>query len=107
MEQENRPTLDYSSPAEEQRREQVAEIERREAIERYNDSTFGERRPIASAFLRRAILVVIAVGLACILPRRTGRLVVSILAVALAAWEWRISGWAPPSWDSLWHRWRR
>ena len=49
MQREPRPTLDYSSPAEELRREQAVKIERREALERYNESTFGERRPIASA----------------------------------------------------------
>ena len=107
MQPELKPTLDYSSPAEEQRREQAAENERREGIERYNESTFGERRPIAAAFLRIAVFVAIAAVLALILPRRTGRLVVSVLAVAFAAWEWRKEGWGPPSWDALWYRWRR
>jgi hypothetical protein len=99
--------LDYSSPAEEQRRERAAEEERREAIERYNESTLGEGRPIAWVFVRVVILVGIAVVVAYFLPRWAARLVISLLAVALALWEWRNRGWAPPSWDVLWHPWRR
>ncbi len=106
MQPEPKPTLDYSSPAEEQRRERTAEDERREAIERYNESTFGERRPIASAFLRIAVFVAIAAVLIWFLPRRSGRLVASLLLVVFAVWEWRKEGWAPKSWDALWHRWR-
>jgi hypothetical protein len=40
--------LDYSSPTEEQRRERKQEDERREAVERYDEAAFGERRPVAS-----------------------------------------------------------
>ena len=107
MQRKREPILDYSSPAEEQRREQAAANDRREGIERYNESTFGERRPIASAFVRVAILVGIAVVLAYFLPRRAARLVMALLVVAFALWEWRKSGWEPPRWDALWHRWRR
>jgi hypothetical protein len=89
MQREPKPTLDYSSPAEERRRERTAEDERREGIERYNESTFGERRPVAAAFLRFAVCVGIAAVLVLILPRRIGRLVVSIFAVVFAVWEWR------------------
>jgi hypothetical protein len=101
------PTLDYSSPAEEHRREQAAEIERREAIERYNSGTFGEARPIASALLRRGIFVAAGVVLVLVLPHYAARLGISLLAIALALLEWRIQGWTPPSWNSLWYRWRR
>jgi hypothetical protein len=107
MQRKPNPILDYSSPAEEQRREQNAEDERRDAIERYNESTFAERRPIASAFLRIAVFVAIAAVLSYFLPRRTSRLVVSLLAIGFAVWEWRKAGWGPPSWDALWYRWRR
>ena len=107
MQRNPRPTLDYSSPAEEQRREQGAETERREAIERYNESSFGEPRPIASAFLRRGVFIVVAIVLVFVLPRRAVRPVLALLAIALALWDWGIHGWAPPSWDSLWSRRRR
>jgi hypothetical protein len=101
MQRERKPTLDYSSPAEEQRRERTAEDERREVIERYNESTFGERRPITSPFLRIAIFVAIAAVLVYLLPRRTGRLVASLLFVVFAVWDWRKEGWASNSWVSL------
>jgi hypothetical protein len=107
MQRDSRPTLDYSSPAEEHRREQAAETERREAIERYNESTFGEPRPIASAFLRRGVFIAVGVVLVFVLPRRAVRPVTLLLAIALMLWEWGIQGWTPPSWDSLRNRWRR
>ena len=108
MQRKHEPILDYSSPVEEHRREQAAETERREGIERYNESTFGERRPVAAAFLRIAVFVAIAVVLVLILPRRTGRLVVSLLAIAFAMWEWRKEGWASANgWTSLRYPWRR
>ena len=107
MQRESKPTLDYSSPAEEQQRERTAEIERREAIERYNESTFGERRPIAAAFLRVTIFVAIAAVLVWILPRRTGWPVVSVLAVPFAVWEWRKEGGTSSTgWRSLRYPWR-
>src|SRR5688500_18081758 len=107
MQREPKPILDYSSSGEEQRQDRTAEEERREAVKRYNESTFGERRPIASAFLRIAVVVAIALVLAFFLPRRVGRVVASLLFVLFAVWEWRKEGWAPPSWDALRHRWRR
>ena len=108
MQREPKPTLDYSSPAEERRRERSAEDERREAIERYNESTYGERRPIAAAFLRIAVFVIITGVLVWILPRRMDRLVVSLLAIAFAVWEWRKGGWTSShAWMSLRYPWRR
>jgi len=107
MRRKPEPILDYSSLAEEQRRERTAEEERREAIERYNESTLGERRPIARVFVRAVIFVGIAVVVANVLPRWPARLVISLVAVAFALWEWRKRGWEPPSWDVLWRTWRR
>ena len=107
MQRKREPILDYSSAAEEQRREQAAENERREGIERYNESTFGERRPIAAAFLRIAVFVAIALMLVLMLPRRISGLIVSVLAVGFAVWEWRREGWAPGAWTSLRYPWRR
>lgn len=106
MRRNPRPTIDYSSPAEEHRREEAAEAERREKLEEYNESTYGEPRPIVSAFLRRAVIVGIAVVLMFVLPRRAIRPVLFLLAIALGLWEWGTQGWNPPSWNSLWNRWR-
>jgi hypothetical protein len=107
MRRKHSPILDYSSPADEQRRERAVEDDRRERVEDYNESTFGERRPITSAVLRVGVFVAIAAALEYFLPRTAGRLIVLLLAVAFAAWEWRKKGRAPPSWDELWYRWRR
>ena len=107
MQRESKPSLDYSSPAEEQQRERTAAVERREGIDRYNESTLGERRPVASAFLRIALFVGIAAVLIWILPRRMGRLVALLLLMAFAVWEARKEGWASNSWATLRHPWRR
>ena len=107
MQRDPGPTLDYSSPAQEHRREHAAEAERRQGIENYNESTFGEPRPIASAFVRRAFFVAVGVVLVFVLPRGAVRTLIVLLGVALVLWEWGIQGWNPPSWTSLWNRWRR
>ena len=86
---EPRRILDYSSPAEEQRREHSTADERRDGIERYNESTFGERRPIASAFVRIAVFGAVAAVLVCILPRRAGWWAAFVLLVAFAVWTAR------------------
>jgi hypothetical protein len=53
------------SPSPEPRREQADA--RRESVERYNEVTFGERRPIAGLFLRGAVFVGFAVVLVWLL----------------------------------------
>jgi len=75
--------LEYSSPA----REGQQEVERREALENYNESTFGERRPVAGAFVRFAIFAAILVPLAFLLPRGPFYLVSIPLSLAFAFWE--------------------
>ena len=107
MQRGPKPTLDYSSTAEAHRRKRATENERRAGIERYNESTFGERRPIASALLRIAVFVTIAAVVMYFLPRRTGRIVASLLLVVFAVWEWRKEGWAFNGWTSLRYPWRR
>ena len=107
MQQEPKPTLDYSCPDEEQRRERAAEDERREGIERYNESTFGARRPIASALIRITVFVAIAAVLVWLLPRRIGRMIAILLLVAFAVWEARRDGRTSNGWASLRHPWRR
>src|SRR5687768_11304010 len=102
MRREPKPTLDYSSPAQEQLRERSAEERRRAALENYNESTFGERRPIASALVRFALAVVVAAVLAWLLPqlmpRRSARLVLALLALAFVVWEARREGWTFGGW---------
>src|SRR5437868_4061781 len=63
------PVLDYSSPAEEQQRDRAAEDERREKVLTYNESTFGEGRPIAAAFGRLAVFMTVAALGIWLLPR--------------------------------------
>ena len=106
MEQEPKPILNYSSPAEEQQRAQAAEGERREAIKRYNESTFGERRPVASVFLRLALLFAVVAALTYFLPKWPALAVTLVLLVVFLSWEWRKAGWFPKRWDRLWYRWR-
>lgn len=84
-----RPVLDYSSPAEERRRDRVAEDERREKVWSYNESTFGERRPIAAAFGRLAVVMVVAALGVLLLPRGFQRPFGWLVLIAYGAWEWR------------------
>ena len=89
------PILNDSPPAEQQRHE---------ALERYNESTFGERRPITAAFLEFALFVAIGILLACFLPRGIFfGLSLLLLFVLFRLWRWRKQGWTPPTWDAL-HR---
>jgi 4-hydroxybenzoate polyprenyltransferase len=74
--------LDYSSPAQETKREAQKEDDRRAGIEDYNVSTFGEKRPFTSGFLGLILLVALAWPAAIFLPRRVADLVM-LIAVAL------------------------
>src|SRR5579871_6641378 len=51
--------LEYSSTANEQKRDLEAEAERRRKIEDYNEATFGERQPFLGAMRRVAIYAVV------------------------------------------------
>jgi hypothetical protein len=62
--------LEYSSPAQDHRRETEEEQKRREALETYNESTFGERRPFAAPPLRYLAFFLVIVLIAFLLPRR-------------------------------------
>jgi hypothetical protein len=86
------PILDYSSTADEHRREHEAEDKRREALELYNESTFGERRPIASTFLRLAVVAVLGCLIVWLLPRRVAKPLGSLAVVAYIVWEVRRRG---------------
>jgi hypothetical protein len=101
-----KPVVDYSSPAEERTRGRKAEDERREAIERYNESTFGERRPIASAFLTLAVFVVVVSAVSWFLPPKVGRPLAWVTVMAFVVWEWRKAGWPSGGGSSLWRPWR-
>jgi hypothetical protein len=62
--------LDYSSPIEERKRERSSEDQRRAAIENYNQSTFGERRPfLRGPFIRWVFFALILCLMAAVLPR--------------------------------------
>jgi hypothetical protein len=82
-----KPILDYSSPASEQAREEETENQRKRAIETYNESTFGERKPIASLFLRTAVLCLVLVILIFFLPRDIGRPLAWLAAIAFVIWD--------------------
>ena len=96
-----RPTLDYSSPANERRRELDAEARRRKGIEDYNEATFGERRPIAAAMTRTlTLMAVVAVGYLALrgyLPRRGAGLVLWLPILAFLLWQGVRGGWHIPS----------
>ena len=94
--------LDYSSPAQEQTRERKLEEERREKLEDYNESTFGERRPIASAFLRWGVFVTIVSLLIIFLPRGIGRPLAWLASVGYTVWEIRRDGWSALRWPFRW-----
>lgn len=83
---EERFALEYSSEAEEHKREQQAEADRRNAIADYNQATFGERTLFAGTFLRLAITFVVIALLVFLLPRWIGK-PLALLAGALF-WVW-------------------
>lgn len=96
MVKHSKPLLDSSSPPQAPQRELSADEARREAVARYNEATFGERRPIVAALTRFAICFAVAVVAACVLPRHARRPVVLLVAVAFVVWEARkdgVSGW--------------
>ncbi len=61
--------LDYSSPALDGKREVESEILRRQAIEDYDEATFGEHRPIASMLWRLAVFLPVIALLSLFLPQ--------------------------------------
>jgi hypothetical protein len=96
---EEKRILDYSSSEQERGRERLAEDERRQAIENYNESTFGEPHPVASAVSRIAVLTAVVVGLFVMLPSRIAEPVAWVAVLGGAVWEarkgagrWRESG---------------
>ncbi len=99
--------LDYSSPAQEQTRERTLEEERREAVEAYNESTFGERRPIQQAFVRFAVFLLIQRVIAYFLPRGIVRLLEWLVVAAFMVWQVRTEGWrvARSSFRQPWRWW--
>ena len=83
--------LDYSSPAQEKKRETQEEDDRRAGIENYNLSTFGEKHPFTSGFLGLMLLVALAWPAAIFLPGRVADLVIIIAGVLWLAVQWRRS----------------
>ena len=82
---DNRPkiTLEYSSPAMETR----PEIERRRAVEDYNQATYGERHPFRAPFVRRAVLIALLAIPFFLLPRRMARDVCAIMCIIFPLFE--------------------
>jgi hypothetical protein len=81
--------LDYALPDTQLDPAEQREKERREALENYNESTFGERHP--SFVLFRAIAaMVVMFFVALLLPRQIGELIAFVLITGYVAWErWR------------------
>ena len=90
-----KPTLDYSSPAEEQAREANALAERREKVEAYNEATFGDRRPIRADILRLVAVAAVGGGIVLLLPRYVGKWVATLVLMAFGLWEMWRSGRPP------------
>jgi hypothetical protein len=81
--------LDYSSPAQERQQEDQAETQRRDALDNYNQSTFGERRPfLQGPLFRWFIFVLIATLVICLTPRSVHNFVGVILALAFGVLEY-------------------
>ncbi|HSZ55748.1 MAG TPA: hypothetical protein VK797_08815 [Tepidisphaeraceae bacterium] len=79
--------LDYSSEAEEQKAEEQREAERRKAVGDYNESTFGERHPFGSPFLRLGVFAVIISLMIFLLPKPIGRPLALITTIAFVIWQ--------------------
>jgi len=95
------PILDYASPAAERKRDEA----RREAVEQYNQATFGERRPLVSTLARFGLFVVIVLSL--FLPRGAVRFVDLLLIAGFVLWQVRRNGWKPDRWIAFRYPWRR
>jgi hypothetical protein len=94
--QNRKPILDYSSPAQEQERERDKEDLRQKAIENYNESTFGERRPIRSGFARFAVMSAVGVLIILLLPRAVARVLMWAPVGIFFVWQGRAEGWRVP-----------
>ena len=110
----NKPIPDYSSPAVDDARHQVEqarldaeEREHREALETYNEWAFGERRPIASMFLRKGLYLATIVLAICFLPRSASVWVCAVAAVTFVVWGYNKGDrWpGPGNWVHRWFRW--
>ena len=101
---DKKPIIDYSSPAIERSRAHSAENERRQAIETYNESSLGEPRPIASAFLRIALPAAALTFNIFLLPKSISDPLTDILIIVYLVWEFARTSWHPKR--SLRHPWR-
>ncbi len=101
---QSKPTLDYSSPAQECQATQAAERQRRKPTEQYNLATFGQRRPLRSALRHAFTYVVIGGLLGVLLPRRL-RWIVLLVMFLLFVWPMLRVGHVP-TWRQLRRRWR-
>ena len=84
---DDKPILEYSSTPQEKAREQIAEMERREKLEDYNEATFGERRPIWNTFIRLSIFIAIELAILALLPRGWSRPLSWTALIAFIVWQ--------------------
>jgi hypothetical protein len=82
-------TLDYSTLSKAPSIEKESERNRREQVENYNLTTFGDRRPYLADVLRFAAAVGVAVLIGVLLPRPIGRIASEIFMVGFVIW-WRV-----------------
>jgi hypothetical protein len=87
MSERPKPMLDYSSTAEEQRREEQEQRERQEALNTYNESTFGEPHPFAGPLLRWFVGALIITAAVLWLPRLPGRILALLVALVFVIRE--------------------
>lgn len=96
--------LSYSSPTS----EQAEHRQRMDAVEAYNEATFGPWASWRWMVAEMAILTAVAVWVWSIWPGRTGRTISGVMYFGWIAGRWWLAGGWAPSWDWL-HRawWRR
>jgi hypothetical protein len=88
-----KPILDYSSQADEQKRDEAEERQRREGLENYAEATFGERRPIAMSFFRIVVFAAVIALIFLVFPRKVGMLIAALATLASVALQVRRSEW--------------
>jgi hypothetical protein len=89
------PTLDYSSRPIGGSPILTPEQERRIALDNYNESTFGERHPFRSLFVRIGALIGLWLLLSLFLPHGIAYLIVVLAIAGERVWDARKNGFSP------------
>jgi hypothetical protein len=82
-----KPILDYSSRSGERRRDLDEEQERRDAIRKYDEATFGDQRPIVMAISRVAAVTALALVVQFTFPPGAAKVLVWIGVSIFVVWE--------------------